>query len=367
MFYYLRLLQNNDALSFLRVFDYVTFRAAWAAITALAISLIFGPRMIRLLKQFQIGQQIREEGPRTHEAKRGTPTMGGVLVLLSVVISTLLWSDLSVAYVWIAVVATLLYGAIGFADDFLKVKRRHNLGLTARQKLLLQFIVAFAFGLALNYLTTYNTRLSVPFFKSFNPVIWWPIYLLAFAPLVVVGFSNAVNLTDGLDGLAISVTMVTAAALTGFTYVSGHARFADYLGLEHNPGIHELTVFCAALTGASLGFLWFNAPPAEVFMGDVGALGIGGAIGAIAVMIKQEFLLVMIGGVFVIEALSVILQVASFKIFHRRIFKMTPIHHHFELMYPPEISRRMEPKLVFRFLIIAILFALLSLSTLKLR
>ena len=367
MFYYLRLLQSIDALSFLRVFQQVTFRAAWAAITALAISLIFGPRMIRLLKEFQIGQQIREEGPRTHEAKRGTPTMGGVLVLLSVAISTLLWSDLSVAYVWIAVVTTLLFGAIGFADDYLKIKRRHNLGLKARQKLVLQFLVALTFGMALNYLTTYNTRLSLPFFKSFNPEVWWPIYLLAFAPVVVVGFSNAVNLTDGLDGLAISVTMVTSAALTGFTYVSGHSRFADYLGLEHNPGIHELTVFCAALTGASLGFLWFNAPPAEVFMGDVGALGIGGAIGAIAVMIKQEFLLVMIGGVFVIEALSVIFQVASFKIFHRRIFKMTPIHHHFELMYPPEISRRMEPKLVFRFLIIAILFALLSLSTLKLR
>jgi len=367
MFYYLKLLQNNDALSFLRVFDYVSFRTAWAAITALAISLIFGPRMIRLLKEFQIGQQIREEGPRTHEAKRGTPTMGGVLVLLAVVISTLLWSDLSVVYVWIAVVATLLYGLIGFADDYLKVKRRHNLGLTGKQKLGFQFLVAFGFGLALKYLTTYNLRLSVPFFKTFNPEVWWPIYLLAFASLVVVGFSNAVNLTDGLDGLAISVTMVTSAALTGFTYVSGHKAFAEYLGLEHNPGIHELTICCAALTGASLGFLWFNAPPAEVFMGDVGALGIGGAIGAVAVMIKQEFLLVMIGGVFVIEALSVILQVASFKIFHRRIFKMTPIHHHFEMLYPPEVSRRMEPKLVFRFLIIAILFALLSLSTLKLR
>jgi len=367
MFYYLRLLQNHDALSFLRVFDYVSFRTAWAAITALGISLVFGPRMIRLLREFQIGQQIREEGPRTHEAKRGTPTMGGVLILLAVAISTLLWSDLSVAYVWIAVVATLLYGAIGFADDYLKVKRRHNLGLTGRQKLLFQFLVAFGLGLALKFLTTYNTRLSVPFFKTFNPELWWPVYFLLFAPVVVVGFSNAVNLTDGLDGLAISITMVTAAALTGFTYVSGHLRFAEYLGLEHNPGIHELTIFCAALTGASLGFLWFNAPPAEVFMGDVGALGIGGAIGAIAVMIKQEFLLVMIGGVFVIEALSVILQVASFKLFHRRIFKMTPIHHHFELLYPPEISRRMEPKLVFRFLIIAILFALLSLSTLKLR
>ena len=359
MFYYLRLFQNvHDSLSFLRLFKEVTFRAAWAAITALIISLI---------REFQIGQQIREEGPRTHQSKRGTPTMGGVLILLAVAISTLLWSDLSVTYVWIAVVTTLAYGAIGFADDYLKVKRRHNLGLTGREKLLLQFIVAIAFGFALKFLTTYNTRLSVPFVKTFNPEIWWPIYLLAFAPIVVVGFSNAVNLTDGLDGLAISVTMVTAAALTGFTYVSGHKAFAEYLGLEHNPGIHELTIFCAALTGASLGFLWFNAPPAEVFMGDVGALGIGGAIGAVAVMIKQEFLLVMIGGVFVIEALSVILQVASFKIFHRRIFKMTPIHHHFELLYPPEVSRRMEPKLVFRFLIIAILFALLSLSTLKLR
>lgn len=368
MFYYLRLLQDvHDSLGFTRVFSQVTFRTAWAAITALAISLLFGPRMIALLKEFQVGQQIREEGPRTHQSKRGTPTMGGVLILLAVVISTLLWSDLSVAYVWIAVFATLAYGSIGFADDYLKVKRRHNLGLTGKQKLAFQFLAAFAFGLALRYLTTYNTRLSVPFIKSFNPEIWWPVYLLVFAPLAVVGFSNAVNLTDGLDGLAISVTMVTAAALTGFTYVSGHLRFAEYLGLEHNPGIHELTIFCAALTGASLGFLWFNAPPAEVFMGDVGALGIGGAIGAIAVMIKQEFLLVMIGGVFVIEAVSVILQVASFKLFRRRIFRMTPIHHHFELMYPPEISRRMEPKLVFRFLIIAILFALLSLSTLKLR
>jgi len=263
--------------------------------------------------------------------------------------------------------ATLAYGAIGFWDDFLKVRRRHNLGLTGRQKLALQFLAAFGFGLSLKFFTTYSTKLSVPFFKSFEPEIAWPIYLLMFAPIVVVGFSNAVNLTDGLDGLAISVTVVTAAALTGFTYVSGHARLADYLGLAHNPGISELTIFCAALTGASLGFLWFNAPPAEVFMGDVGALGIGGAIGAVAVMIKQEFLLVMIGGVFVLEAVSVILQVASFKLFHRRIFKMTPIHHHFELLYPPELSRRMEPKLVFRFLIIAILFALLSLSTLKLR
>jgi phospho-N-acetylmuramoyl-pentapeptide-transferase len=365
MFFYLRLL--HDRLSFMRVFDYVTWRAAWAAITALLISLVFGPKMIRMLKEFQIGQQIREEGPRTHQSKRGTPTMGGVLIILSIVVSTLLWADLSVAYVWIAVGATIAFGAIGFADDFLKVNRRQNLGLTGKQKLLLQFAAALLVMMALRYLTTYDTTLSVPFVKNFRPTLWWPVYLLFFAPIVVVGCSNAANLTDGLDGLAISVTMVTAAALTAFTYVTGHRVFADYLGLSFNGEVHELTIFCAALMGASLGFLWFNAPPAEVFMGDVGSLGIGGAIGTVAVMIKQEFLLVMIGGVFVIEAMSVILQVASFKLFKRRIFKMTPIHHHFELMYPPEISRRMEPKIVFRFLILAILFALLSLSTLKLR
>jgi phospho-N-acetylmuramoyl-pentapeptide-transferase len=368
MFYYLRLLQNmHESLSFMRVFDYVTFRTAWAAITALVISLLLGPRMIRMLRQFQIGQQIREEGPRSHESKRGTPTMGGVLIILAVVISTLLWSDLAVGYVWVAAGAMVAFGGIGFVDDYLKVKRRHNLGLTGKQKLVLQFAVAIVVGIALKYATPYNTRLSVPFVKTFNPEIWWPVYLLFFAPFVIVGFSNAVNLTDGLDGLAISVTMVTAAALTGFTYVTGHKEFAAYLGLAHIKEVHELTVFCAALTGASLGFLWFNAPPAEVFMGDVGALAIGGAIGSVAVMIKQEFLLVMIGGVFVAEALSVIMQVASFKLFRRRIFKMTPLHHHFELLYPPEVSRRMEPKIVFRFLIIAILFALLSLSTLKLR
>ncbi|HJQ27089.1 MAG TPA: phospho-N-acetylmuramoyl-pentapeptide-transferase [Blastocatellia bacterium] len=368
MFYYLNFLRDtHDSLSFLRVFEQVTFRSAWAAITALVISLMFGSRMIAMLKEFQIGQQIREEGPRSHQSKRGTPTMGGVLIILSVAISTLLWANLSVVYVWVAVCATLCYGSIGFADDYLKIKRQHNLGLTGRQKLFFQFLVAFAIGFVLHYFTNYSTRLSLPFFKNITPELFWPLYLLIFAPLVLVGFSNAVNLTDGLDGLAISVTMVTSAALTGFTYVSGHARFAEYLGLEHNPGIHELTIFCAALTGASLGFLWFNAPPAEVFMGDVGSLGIGGAIGIVAVLIKQEFLLVMIGGIFVLEALSVVLQVASFKLFKRRVFKMAPIHHHFELMYPAELSRRMEPKLVFRFLIVAILFALLSLTTLKLR
>lgn len=370
MFHYLHLFQHvHSSLSFLRVFEDVTFRAACAAMTALLMSLIIGPKMIRMLREFQIGQQIREEGPRTHESKKGTPTMGGVLIISSIALSTLLWSDLSIPYVWIAAFATLAFGAIGFADDYLKIKRRHNLGLTGRQKLVFQFATAVIVGLALHFLTNYSTRLSLPFIKAetFSPEIWWPIYLLAFSPIVMVGFSNAVNLTDGLDGLAISVTMVTSSALTGFTYVTGHKFFADYLGLNHNAEISELTIFCAALTGASLGFLWFNAPPAEVFMGDVGALGIGGAIGVIAVMSKQEFLLVILGGVFVIEALSVTLQVASFKLFRKRIFKMAPLHHHFELMYPPELSKRMEPKIVFRFLIIAILFALLSLTTLKLR
>jgi phospho-N-acetylmuramoyl-pentapeptide-transferase len=368
MFYYLRLFQTvHDSLSFLRVFDQVTFRAAWAAITALVISWAFGPRMIRMLKEFQIGQHIREEGPRTHVTKSGTPTMGGVLIIVSIVVSTLLWSDLSNGYVWVAVGAILTFGSIGFADDYMKVKKKRNLGLTGRQKLILQFAAGITMALVLRLLTDYRTTLSVPFVKTFHPEIWWPIYLLVFAPLVMVGSSNAANLTDGLDGLAISVTMVTAAALTGFTYVTGHSVFANYLDLTFNKDIHELTIYCAALTGASLGFLWYNAPPAAVFMGDVGALGLGAAIGAIAVMIKQEFLLPIIGGVFFIEALSVILQVASFKIFGRRIFKMAPLHHHFELVYPPEISRRMEPKIVFRFLIVAILFALFSLTTLKLR
>lgn len=368
MLYYLKHFQSvHDSLSFLRLFEYITFRSAWAAITALVISLALGPRMIAKLREFQIGQPIREEGPSSHQSKRGTPTMGGVLIILAVVVSTVLWSNLSITYVWIAALSALSFAAIGFADDFLKVKRQHSLGLRARKKLAMQFGVAFLFALALRFLTEYETRLSLPFIKTFNPEIWWPVYLLIFAPLVVVGFSNAVNLTDGLDGLAISVTMVTTAALTGFTYVTGHREIATYLGLTYVRDAGELTIFCSALTGASLGFLWFNAPPAEVIMGDVGALGIGGAIGAVSVMIKQEFLLAMIGGVFVMEALSVMLQVASFKLFRRRIFRMTPIHHHFELMYPPELSRRMEPKIVFRFLIIAILFALLSLSTLKLR
>ncbi len=359
----------------LNVFQYVTFRTAYAAVTALLISLVFGGRVIEALRRLKVGQEIREEGPQAHQAKRGTPTMGGVLIIGSVLISTLLWARLSSLYVWIILVATAGFAAIGFLDDYLKVAKRHNLGLQGRYKLAGQLVIALFVWGALFFFTyqgwaDYSWKLSLPFFKQtaisritdIGPVIYLP-----FIAIVLLGFSNAVNLTDGLDGLAISVTVITMATLTAFTYVSGDARWADYLGLEHQKEIGELTVFCGAMVGASLGFLWYNAPPAEVFMGDVGSLAIGGAIGTIGVLTKQELILVLVGGVYVVEALSVTLQVTFFKFTKRqygtgkRLFKMTPLHHHFEM------SGWKEPKIVFRFLIIAILFALLSLSTLKLR
>jgi phospho-N-acetylmuramoyl-pentapeptide-transferase len=359
----------------LNVFQYVTFRTAYAAVTALLISLVFGRRVIDALHRLKVGQEIREEGPQAHQAKRGTPTMGGVLIIGSVLISTLLWARLSSLYVWIILVATAGFATIGFLDDYLKVAKRQSLGLQGRWKLLGQLAIALFVWGALYYFTyigwaDYSWKLSLPFFKAtalsrvtdIGPVIYLP-----FVAIVLLGFSNAVNLTDGLDGLAISVTIVVMSTLTAFVYVSGDLRWANYLGLEHQKDIGELTVFCAAMVGASLGFLWFNAPPAEVFMGDVGSLAIGGAVGTIGVLTKQELILVLIGGVYVIEALSVTLQVSFFKMTKRssgtgrRLFKMTPLHHHFEM------SGWKEPKIVFRFLIIAILFALLSLSTLKLR
>jgi phospho-N-acetylmuramoyl-pentapeptide-transferase len=363
----------------LNVFQYVTFRTAWAAITALLMSLLFGRQVIGRLRSWNIGQQIREEGPQAHIAKRDTPTMGGLLVIASVVISTLLWARLSSFYVWIIVFATLAFGAVGFADDYLKLVRRRSLGLTGRQKLVLQLVIAVGIWLALyistQYLATkYSWNISIPFFKETadpNPATSisyiGPWLYLVLIIIVLLGSTNAVNLTDGLDGLAISVTFIAMSALTAFTYLSSDARWAAYLDLTHRPQAAELTVFCGALAGASLGFLWFNAPPAEVFMGDVGSLAIGGAMGTIAVLTKQEFMLLMVGGVFVLEACSVMLQVAVFKMTKRtsgvgrRIFKMTPLHHHFEMV------GWKEPKIVFRFLILAILFALLSLSTLKLR
>lgn len=344
----------------LNVFQYVTFRTAYAAITALLLSLVFGPRMVRKLAEFKYGQEIREEGPASHHAKRGTPTMGGVLIISSVLISTLLWADLRKGYVWVAMLGMLGCAAIGFADDYIKIVKKRSLGLTARQKILGQIVVALLVGLSLFWLLDYSAVLSVPFFKTFRPVVPLAVYLI-FIVVVLVGTSNTVNLTDGLDGLAISVTVVAASALTAFTYVTGHARFADYLDLVHIPNVWEVTIFGGSLVGASLGFLWFNAPPAEVFMGDVGSLGIGGALGIMSVIIKQELVLPILGGVFVVEGLSVMMQVGYYKLTKRRIFKMAPLHHHFELL------GWKEPKIVFRFLIASILFALLSLSTLKLR
>ncbi|MDQ3818316.1 MAG: phospho-N-acetylmuramoyl-pentapeptide-transferase [Acidobacteriota bacterium] len=489
----------------LNVFQYVTFRTAYATVTALLISLVFGRRVIQLLKGMNVGQQIREEGPQAHMAKRGTPTMGGVLIVGSVIISTLLWAKLSSLYVWIVMLAMLLFGIIGFLDDYRKMALQRSLGLTGKQKLIGQSIVAIGVWTVLyftsvsvgappmlrelrdasslsaklkesrdplsEYLvsqlspetqrmlraydgtsqlpeadqrrlvdelngllrgpslydeqrfsqvrlsdeakrfialnpkgddlirlnrqlleeaypaeipksTKYSWNVNIPFFKATadqNPLTSisyiGPYLYLVFILVVLLGSSNAVNLTDGLDGLAISVTFVAMAALTAFTYITSDFRFAGYLGLVHRPEAAELTVFCGAMAGASLGFLWYNAPPAEVFMGDVGSLAIGGAIGTIAVLTKQEFMLLMVGGVFVLEILSVMIQVSVFKLtknpktgIGRRIFKMTPLHHHFEIQWEPRFGQRtVEPKVVFRFLILAILFALLSLSTLKLR
>jgi phospho-N-acetylmuramoyl-pentapeptide-transferase len=363
----------------LNVFQYVTFRTAYASVTAMLISLLFGRRLIEALKKWDIGQQIREEGPQAHIAKQHTPTMGGLLIIASVIISTLLWARLNGLYIWITILATLGFGAVGFADDYIKLVKRRSLGLTGRQKLAFQLIIAVAVWVALfiatkYFQTKYSWNVSIPFFKSTadaNPLtsVSWvgPYVYLVLIIVVLLGATNAVNLTDGLDGLAISITFIAMTALTAFTYLSSDARWAGYLDLTHRPEAAELSVFCGAMAGASLGFLWYNAPPAEVFMGDVGSLAIGGAVGTIAVLTKNEVMLVMVGGVFVLEALSVMLQVSVFKMTKRtsgvgrRVFKMTPLHHHFEMV------GWKESKIVFRFVILAILFALLSLSTLKLR
>ena len=346
------------------VFQYITFRTAGASVTALALSLLLGPWMIRKLRDFQIGQVIRQEGPQSHRAKAGTPTMGGLLILTSALVPTLLWADLSNAYIWIAVLATAAFGGVGFADDYLKIVRRSHHGLIPRYKMGRLVVVAIAVGVAVLLLSQqnpplYNTRLIFPFFKNLIPDLGW--FYVVFTVLVLVGASNAVNLTDGLDGLAISTFAVSAAAFTALAYVTGHAVLAQYLLLVRFAPAGELTIFCGALVGASLGFLWYNSYPADIFMGDVGSLALGGALGTVAILIKQELLLPIVGGVFVIEALSVIIQVASFKLTGQRVFKMAPIHHHFELI------GWSEPKVIARFLIMAIIFALFSLTTLKLR
>lgn len=348
----------------LRVTGYITFRTAAASLTALALSLVLGPWLIRKLREFQIGQVIRHEGPQTHRTKAGTPTMGGLLILASALVPTLLWADLTNPYIWIAVVATASFGGVGFLDDYLKITRRSHHGLLPRYKMGGLLLVSVGVGVAVLVLAQqnpplYNTRLIFPFFKNWIPDLGW--FYVVFATVVLIGATNAVNLTDGLDGLAISTFAVAAAAYTALAYVTGHRVLADYLLLVRFPPAGELTIFCGALVGASLGFLWYNSYPAEIFMGDVGSLGLGGAIGTVAILIKQELLLLIVGGVWVLEAMSVIIQVASFKLTGKRVFKMSPLHHHFELI------GWSEPKVITRFLIVAIIFALMSLTTLKLR
>ena len=349
---------------FQNVFQYITVRTAAASITAFLISLLCGPWLIRRLREFQIGQVVRTDGPASHKPKAGTPTMGGLLILAAVFIPTLLWANLTNPDIWIAVLSTAGFGAIGFADDYLKVARKNTYGLFARYKMAAQLVVALCVGLAIMAMAhheppLYNTRLLFPFFKNFIPDIGW--FYVPFVMLVLVAASNTVNLTDGLDGLAISTFAVSAATFTALTYVIGHAKFAGYLALVHFSPVGELTIFCGSLVGASLGFLWWNAHPAEVFMGDVGSLALGGALGTVAILIKQELLLPIVGGVFVLEGLSVIIQVGSFKLRGKRVFKMAPLHHHFELI------GWQEPKVITRFLILAIIFALFALTTLKLR
>ena len=362
MLYYF-LFPLRDEFAAFNVFRYITFRAAGAALTALVLSLVLGPWFIRTLRRLSVGQNIREVGPTSHQIKAGTPTMGGLLILTAVLVPTLLWGNLGNAYVLLVLAATLAFGLIGFGDDLLKVRRRGNQGLTIRSKFLLQVLVAAAMALLLLYglPASYGFRptLNFPFFKDL--VVNLGLLYIPFVAFVLVGASNSVNLTDGLDGLAIGATLVAAATYSVLSYVAGNSRVANYLQVAYVPGVGEVAVFCAALVGASLGFLWFNSHPAEVFMGDVGSLAIGGAIGSVAVLAKQELLLVLVGGLFVLEALSVIIQVASFKLTGRRVFRMAPLHHHFEL------AGWAESKIIVRFWILAILFALMSLSTLKLR
>jgi phospho-N-acetylmuramoyl-pentapeptide-transferase len=377
MLYYLLYEQLQRHFSPLRVFSYITFRTAFASLTAFFLCIALGPWLINKLRRFQIGQPIREEGPKSHQKKAGTPTMGGVLIIISIVIPTLLWADLRYAYVWIAIAALLGYGWIGFLDDYAKVTHHQNLGLTARRKLVYQFSMGFVFAailLVMRLYGDYSTAMNIPFFKQFKPSLLiqslirnpWT-YVLGVAPfcifvaLVVVFASNAVNLTDGLDGLAIGLMVIASGALTVLTYAGGHAQLAEYLQLARNPRMSELTIFCGSMTGASLGFLWYNAHPAEIFMGDVGALGLGGAMAVVAVLIKQEVLLLFIGGVFVIEAVSVILQVGSYKLRGKRVFKMAPLHHHFEAL------GWAESKIIARFWIAGLVMALFALTTLKLR
>jgi phospho-N-acetylmuramoyl-pentapeptide-transferase len=377
MLYYLFVYVLRPHFSALNVFRYITVRTAVASGTALILSLLAGPWVIERLRELQVKQYIREEGPKEHRKKAGTPTMGGVLIVAAIAIPTILWTDLRNPYVLLALGATLAFGAIGFVDDYNKVVRKRNLGLTAKRKFLLQVLTCVGVAVVLAVLQAkgaYSTVLTVPFVKKVHPDLvidsilshrfLWPLAFLPFVlflVLVIAGLSNGVNLTDGLDGLAIGCVLVCSAALTVITYLSSNARFADYLEIQKISSAAELTVFCGSVVGASLGFLWYNAHPAEMFMGDVGSLALGGAIGVVAVILKQEILLLSIGGIFVIELLSVIIQVGSFKLTGKRVFRMAPLHHHFEL------GGWSESKIIVRFWIVALVLALFSLTTLKLR
>lgn len=341
------------------VFRYITFRAAMAALMALLISFLLGPYVIRSLTAKQIGQPIREDGPASHVTKAGTPTMGGSLIILSLFLSTVLLADITNLYVVLALAVTVGFAVIGFTDDSLKLKRRSSKGLTARAKFLLQLTVALVAGVVLYWLPDFSTVIGVPFFKNIRPDLG--VWYVPFAMLVIVGASNAVNLTDGLDGLAIGPVMIAAGTYALIAYLTGHLKLAEYLQIPYVAGVGELSIFCAALVASGLGFLWFNTYPAQMFMGDVGSLALGAALGIVAVMTKNEILLVVVGGVFVIEALSVIFQVVSYKLRRKRVFLMAPIHHHYELKGWP------EPQIIVRFWIISIICSLVALSTLKLR
>lgn len=352
----------HEVHSVFNVFRYITFRTAYAIITALIISFIIGPYLIRKLRELQVGQQIRPEGPKNHLTKAGTPTMGGILIIISLSVPTLLWADLTNPYIWLTLLSTLGFGLIGFIDDYIKVIKKRSLGLRARWKLIFQFSIALSIGIFLYFFThkdLFTTKMSIPFFKEITPDLG--IFYILLVIFIITGTSNAVNLTDGLDGLAIGPIIIASMAYMIIAYLSGNINFAQYLNIFYVRGAGELAIFAGSLIGASLGFLWFNAYPAQMFMGDVGALALGGALGTMAIVTKHEIVLVLIGGIFVIEAVSVILQVVSFKLTGKRIFRMAPLHHHFEE------KGWEEPKIIVRFWIISILLALLSLSTLKLR
>jgi len=341
------------------VFKYITFRTIYATVTALLLTLALGPYVIGLLRRSSFRQNVRTDGPQTHFVKEGTPTGGGILILFAIITSTLLWADITNVYVWIVLLATVGMGLIGFLDDWKKIRHSNTRGVTAREKLVLQAVVATAVAVVLYCQPGFDAQLSVPFFKDFKPNLG--LWYVPFAVFVIVGASNAVNLTDGLDGLAIGLVLIVSATYMAFAYMTGHAVLSEYLRIAPIAGAGELTIFCGAMVGASMGFLWFNSHPAQIFMGDVGSLSLGGSLGAVAVITKHEILLAIVGGMFVIEALSVIIQVGSFKLRGKRVFKMAPIHHHFEL------SGWAESKIIVRFWIIGIVLALLAVSTLKLR